>query len=98
MSRSTEGIHFPPVVHVPCSPVDVGDDSLNVDLRPTRDGRLALLVYSAFDRLVTCCGDKQPWVVKPTTNLEKIRDEANFELLLLDVEIPEEFRRDSAES
>jgi hypothetical protein len=54
---------------------------------------LALLVYSALDRLVTCCGDKQPWVVLPTVNLEKIREETNFELILLDVEIPDEFRR-----
>ncbi len=98
MSQSPESIHFPPVVYVPCSSVAVGDDSLNVDLRPTRDGRLALLVYSALDRLVACCGDKQPWVVMPTANLEKIREETNFELILLDVEIPDQFRRQDGES
>jgi hypothetical protein len=93
MSQSAETVCFPPVVYVPCALLDAGDDSLTVDLRPTRDGRLALLVYSALDRLVNCCGDEQPWAVMPTVSLEKIRTETNFELLLLDVEIPAEFRR-----
>jgi hypothetical protein len=72
------------------------DEVLRVDLRPTRDGRLALLVYSALDRLVDCCGEGQPWVVMPTTNLEKVRVETGFELILLDVVIPDEFRRHAA--
>lgn len=97
MSQSAETVCFPPVVYVPCSLLAAGDDSLTVDLRPTLDGRLALLVYSALDRLVSCCGDKQPWAVMPTVNLEKIRTETNFELLLLDVEIPVEFRRRDGE-
>ena len=80
-------------MYVPCSPVSVDDEILSVDLRPTRDGRLALLVYSALDRLVSCCGDKQPWVVMPAANLEKVRVETNFELILLDVVIPDELRR-----
>jgi hypothetical protein len=98
MSQAAGNIPFPPVVYVPCSPVSAGDDSLNVDLRPTRDGRLALLVYSALDRLVTCCGAEQPWVVMPTANVEKVRGETDFELILLDVEIPEEFRRHGDEN
>jgi hypothetical protein len=88
---------FPPVVYVPCSPVAMEDGTLSVDLRPTRDGRVALLVYSALDRLVGCCGDEQPWVVMQTANLEKVRVETNFELILLDVVIPDEFRRHGAE-
>jgi hypothetical protein len=93
MSQAVENVAFPPVVYVPCSSVGTGDDSLSVDLRPTRDGRSALLVYSALDRLVNCCGDQQPWVVMPTASLERIREETLFELILLDVGIPDEFRR-----
>lgn len=89
---------FPPVVYVPCSPLSPGDQELSVDLRPTRDGRLALLVYSALDRLVTCCGGQQPWVLMPTADLEKIREATNFELILLDIEIPEERRRTAWEN
>lgn len=96
MSQAVGTIDFPPVVYVPCSPVAMGDENLSVDLRPARDGRLALLVYSALDRLVDCCGDEQPWVVMPTANLEKVRVETNFELILLDVVIPDEFRRRAA--
>ncbi len=96
MSQTTETVRFPPVVYVPCSPLAPNDDSLVVDLRSTRDGRLALLVYSALDRLANCCGDMQPWVVMPTANLEKVRVETNFELILLDVVIPDEFRRRAA--
>jgi hypothetical protein len=98
MTQTVESIAFPPVVYVPCSTVGVGDDSLNVDLRPTRDGRLGLLVYSALDRLVTCSGDNQPWVVMPTASLEKVRLETSFELILLDVVIPDEFRRRHGEN
>jgi hypothetical protein len=86
-------VRLPPVVYVPCSALRVGDDSLSVDLRPTRDGRLALLVYSALDRLVACCGEEQPWVVLPAVSLETIRTETGFDLLLLDVAIPDGFRR-----
>lgn len=96
MSRAADAVRFPPVVYVPCSPLDPSSDNLVIDLRPTRDGRLALLVYSSLDRLVHCCGEKQPWVVMPTANLEKVRLETNFELMLLDVVIPDEFRRRAA--
>ncbi|MGH3697652.1 MAG: SAV_915 family protein [Pseudonocardiaceae bacterium] len=71
---------------------------MTIDLRRTREGKLALLVYSALDRLVTCCGAQQPWVVLPTANLEEIREKTDFELILLDIEIPEEFRRDGDEN
>jgi hypothetical protein len=84
---------FPPVVYVPCSPLRNGGDQLSVDLRTTKDGRLALLVYSALDRLVDCCGDQQAWAVMPATDLERVRLETGYELILLDLEIPEEFRR-----
>ena len=90
-------ITFPPVVYVPCAPLDQDDEGLSVDLRRTREGKLALLVYSALDRLIICCGEQQPWVVLPTANLEKIRENTDFELILLDIEIPDDFRRHGAE-
>lgn len=93
MNQTVERAVFPPVVYVPCSAVAERDDSISVDLRHTRDGRRALLVYSAMDRLVSCCGDDQPWVVMPTASLEQVRWETDTELILLDVVIPDEFRR-----
>ncbi|WP_460525543.1 SAV_915 family protein [Flindersiella endophytica] len=43
---------------------------------PWPDGRTALLVYSALDRLVTNCGEHQPWVVLPATALADIDRQA----------------------
>ncbi len=86
-------IAFPPVVYVPCERPPAPDGELTVDLRRTRDGQLALLVYSALDRLVSCCGPQQPWVVMPTASLEQVNERARFDMILLDMDIPEEHQR-----
>ncbi len=86
-------IVFPPMVYVPCDRVSPGDEELNVDLRPTNDGQVALLVYSALDRLVSCCGPHQPWVVMPTARFDKLGKHTHFDMVLLDIAIPDELRR-----
>jgi hypothetical protein len=83
---------FPPVVYVPCAPAQT-DEELTIDLRVTKDGRLALLVYSAMDRLIAHCGRAQPWTIMLTKDLEQARRATGFELVLLDIDIPEELRR-----
>ncbi|TGN31351.1 SAV_915 family protein [Aeromicrobium chenweiae] len=52
----------PPVLYVPGGR-GVGRRHGVVGLR---DGRTALLAYTALDRLVDCCGDRQPWVLIET--------------------------------
>ena len=88
---------FPPVVYVPCSP-DQTPGELTVDLRTARDGRLALLVYSAMDRLIAHCGPAQPWTVMVTKDLEQARLATGFELILLDLDIPQELRRTAGDT
>ncbi|WP_217641603.1 SAV_915 family protein [Actinopolyspora alba] len=66
---------------------------MSVDLRRTRDGRTALLVYSSNERSVRCCGEQQPWVAVHTEKLDELDRSIHFDLILLDVEIPQEFRR-----
>jgi len=83
---------LPPYVYLPCAAVGQDDTALTVDLRRTRAGQVALLVYSALDRLVDNCGEKQPWTVLPATDLERIREATGFELILLDMCIPEHLR------
>jgi hypothetical protein len=83
---------FPPVVYVPCAPAQSAEE-LTIDLRATRDGRLALLVYSAMDRLIAHCGPAQRWTVMLSKDLEQVRLATGFELVLLDLDIPEELRR-----
>lgn len=83
---------FPPVVYVPCLK-DVADPAeLEVLYRETRDGRTALLVYSALDRLRACNGEHQPWFLIPTTGLAALHANRPFDLVLLDVLVPEHER------
>jgi hypothetical protein len=84
---------FPPVVYLPCAEEVVDPADARVDMRETRDGRTALLAYSALDRLRQCCGDSQPWLLMPTAGLAKLQAAQPYQLLLLDVEIPIEKRR-----
>lgn len=82
------------MVYVPCTaPPPPGSDSFDVQFLRTGDDQIALPVYSALDRLVHSCGPDQPWVVLPTEKLNEVAAEAPFDLLLLDVEIPEPLRR-----
>ncbi|WP_022867440.1 SAV_915 family protein [Schaalia vaccimaxillae] len=64
-----------------------------VELRRLTDGRIALLAYTALDRLADHCGPYQPWVLIPTDRLDEIERDQNFDVILLDAEIPKEFRR-----
>ncbi|PRW65417.1 hypothetical protein CEP50_01510 [Actinopolyspora mortivallis] len=81
------------MVYVPCEAASPIDGELSVDLRRTRDGRTALLVYSSNERLVRCCGERQPWVAVHTEKLDELDRRIHFDMILLDVEIPQEFRR-----
>lgn len=84
---------FPPVVYLPCAEQVTDASDARIDMRETRDGRIALLAYSALDRLHTCCGDDQPWVLMPTDALDDLQKRSPFQLLLLDVVIPDDKRR-----
>lgn len=87
---------FPPVVYLPCAETVVDASQARVAMRTTRDGRVALLAYSALDRLHDCCGRNQPWIVMPTAGLDDLQQAQPFQLLLLDVVIPEDKRQAGA--
>lgn len=80
---------YPPILYVPCLRHVRSADDLEVEYRQTRDDRTALLVYSALDRLHRCLGENQPWFVLPTARLQTLYDVAPFDLVLLDVMVPE---------
>ncbi|SNR38461.1 hypothetical protein SAMN06265360_104136 [Haloechinothrix alba] len=86
---------FPPVVYLPLAEHTENPEEAVVELRRTRDGRMALMAYSAMDRLKYCCGEQQPWMVLPTAYLDNIQQVQPFDLVLLDVIIPEEHRHGS---
>jgi hypothetical protein len=79
---------FPPVVYLPCVAHVAEPAQAEVEMRTTRDGRVALLAYSALDRLHNCCGESQAWLVMPTPVLASLHERRPFDLLLLDVMIP----------
>lgn len=55
VSERKRELPMPPVVYVPCIP---GDDGINhLSYRNLDDGRVALLVYTALDRLTDLAGD-----------------------------------------
>lgn len=87
---------FPPVVYLPCVEQMQDATQARVEMRTTKDGRVALLAYSALDRLHDCCGKAQPWIVMPTAALDGLQQAQPFQLLLLDVAIPEEHRNRGA--
>lgn len=83
----------PPVLYVPRDGEVAETGAVSLDYRTTRDGRTALLAYTALDRLVDCCGDRQPWVLIETSTLDDIAEQQPYDLILLDMEIPLEHRR-----
>lgn len=85
--------NFPPVVYLPVLAEVQQVADAQIMLRRMRDGRVACLAYSALDRLLTSCGEDQPWMWTPTVALDALQQARPFDVLLLDVYIPEENRR-----
>lgn len=88
----SERPQLPPVLYVPTGGTRP-DGSTELDLRRTQDGKLALLVYTALDRLVDRCGSEQPWVVVHTAALDELNDRQAYDVIFIDLHIPAEHRR-----
>jgi hypothetical protein len=73
--------NFPPVVYVPTT--TGSDGTTRVDMKVTKDGRTALFVYSAIDRLEAWYAPV-PWVLVTVEGLQTLYDEEPYDLLLLD--------------
>lgn len=56
------------------------------------DGRVALLGYTALDRFIDAWGEHQPWLLFDSHRLDEIHALKPFDLKLLDVSVPEEYR------
>ena len=77
-----EPLTLPPVVYAPTMTGD--DDKIRIRMHHMHDGRTALFVYSAFDRLEDQYGDGSPWVLLSVDDLQRAFDAAPYDLLLLD--------------
>lgn len=80
---------MPPVVYVPCIP---GDDGIShLAYRNLDDGRVALLVYTALDRLIDLAGDVH-WALLDWDALQQAQDLQHYDIILQDIRIPEDRR------
>lgn len=90
MADSTESApQMPPFVYVPTT----GEATVaerRVLMRTLPDGRTALFVYSAMDRLASAWGDATPWVVLDVPALQNVYDDEPYDLLLLDAFLEED--------
>jgi hypothetical protein len=85
----------PPVLYLPLSTQSTPQAQL-VEIRELRDGRKALLAYTALDRLLDLAGDRQPWVVMRTEDLSLVMREQPYDVVVMDLEIPAAYRRNGA--
>ncbi len=91
--RQAALMYLPPVFYVPTARLN-GPDGPEIELRHVDDNEIALMVYTARDRLHRCCGDFQRWAMVPAENLKELHRRLPFDKILTDVEIPEELRYD----
>lgn len=75
---------FPPVVYAPTTSVPGEDGVARLAMQQLADGRVALFVYSAVDRLHAWWGEGAPWVLLSVEHLQRAYEAVPFDLLLLD--------------
>lgn len=83
----------PPILYLPLMRGSTQDDP-QVQLRRLKDDRIALLAYTALDRLVDRCGENQPWIIVRTPDLGELKGRQNFDVVVFDLEVPQEFRQE----
>jgi hypothetical protein len=82
----------PPVIYLPVH-LDEEGQVKDVRLIQLADGRVALLAYTALDRLVDACGDAQPWTLVESSKVLPAGDGQPYDVRFLDVSLPDELRR-----
>jgi hypothetical protein len=86
------GAQWPDTVFVPTEASHDHEAEVAINLRRTEGGELALLVYSTLEHLVASCGENQPWVQIPTDELDDLQAELPYDMVLLDIALPDEMR------
>ncbi|MGV9297726.1 SseB family protein [Amycolatopsis sp. NPDC003676] len=78
--------------YVPSRPVRAGQQTVELELQPIRNGRPVLLAYTSAELLAAGCGPYQPWVAVNGDDLEAVADEAGAHGVLLNPVLAEESR------
>jgi hypothetical protein len=87
----TTRVVTPPIVYLPCA-LDEDGQVAEIKMVRLRDGRVALMAYSALDRLARACGEAHPWVLYDTARLEELRAIKPYDAAYLDVGLPSELK------
>lgn len=82
-------------VFVPCRRLLGPGDQVRPELRRLADGRLALLAYTSLADLVAGCGRHQSWVLVPADWFAGMRDECHFDTIVLNADVPEQWRQEA---
>lgn len=90
--HTKQGTVVPPVIYVPVDPGGQGEGEAAFELRKLRDGRTALLAYTALDRLVEACGEYQSWLLVPADAVAAKQPDLGYDVALLDADLPAELR------
>ncbi|MEC3978127.1 SAV_915 family protein [Amycolatopsis sp. H20-H5] len=83
---------LPPALYLPTGRATRERGGADIELRHTPDGRTALVAFTALDRLVSCCGEHQPWALVNTEHLGKIHAAKPYDVIVLDSPLPEPLR------
>lgn len=86
-TMTSERPTVPPVLYLPCRP-GASEGDAEIEMRQLDDGRVALLAYTALDRLAHCCGPHQPWVLYRTEELSALRQASPYDNVVMDQELP----------
>lgn len=95
MTGATARITSPPVVYLPCV-LDRDGQLAEAKMVRLSHGRVALMAYSALDRLARACGDAHPWVLYRSEQLDELRAVSPFDAAYLDVALPVAMRQTKA--
>lgn len=88
-----EPLHdVPPLLYLPCREGSGPDAQPEVLRRTTKDGRVALVGYTALDRLHAACGTGHPWTLLAVQQLEELHHHEPYDVLYLDLAMPEALR------
>lgn len=82
---------MPPVVYVPC--IIDRNGVRRLAMTRTVDGRMALLVYTALDRLVDLVGGDVSWALLDWDALERAREIEHYDVIVQDRKISLEGKR-----
>lgn len=81
---------IPPVLYLPVR--TTADGATGAMTGRLHDGQLALLAFTALDRLAGQCGDEQPWVLAGIEALAALQETKTFDRIVFDPQLPAHMR------